>query len=241
MKVKSRSDITHFVLLNVLLCGILVCASGWIDAIAQPVSLIRYRSDTTSVVKRDLAFLVSRPFNHSQDSLLKNLNVLMAYEAYSYDNAIDYTTPIDKRVDIYTHKAQAEWLLGMFKLALLEHYIKMESGALPLLEKSVGHLDSTIYYYGKTNRYVLGQSLLVNRVDSAFAKIVLDDLKGYVNRMEQEQNMDALYGFNLKSRAEELFDTIRKGYKDEFINQSLTYWIMLGLKDESEPILIDQK
>jgi hypothetical protein len=200
---------------------------------AQPISLLRYRSDTTSVVKRALGDLVSRPFVPKHDTLLKHISVLMAYEAFSKSTAIDYTTPIDKKVDFYTHKAQSEWMLAIYKAALVEHYAKNESGVLPLLDKTIAHFDSSTYYYGKVNQYMVGQAKLINRVDSAFAQIIGDDLKGYIEKMQAAQNMDIIRGFTIKDRAEELFDTVRKEFPEEFVHQSLTYWIMMGFKDEN--------
>ncbi len=214
-----------------IFCFFLVWIGGELNA--QPISLLRYRSDTTSVVKRALGDLVSRPFVPKHDTLVKHISILMAYEAFSKSSTIDYTTPIDKKVDFYTHKAQSEWMLALYKASLIEHYAKMESGVLPLLDKTIAHFDSSTYYYGKVNQYMVGQAKLINRVDSAFAQIIGDDLKGYLEKMQAAQNMDLIRGFTIKARAEELFDTVRKEFPEEFVHQSLTYWIMMGFKDEN--------
>ena len=209
---------------------IIFCSS--LSLFAQPVSLFRYRSDTTSAVKQQMALLVSRPFAPEYDSVLKNLSLLMAYDTFSKSKRLDYTTPTHALADIYSHKAQSEWMLGMFKIAALPTLIRMESGVLPLLESSIGHLDSTVVFYGKVNKYMIGQGKSLNQIDSTFAKLIGDDVHQLLTRMEIDQNFEAARNFNLKARGLALFAILEKKFKKADVEQSLSYWLVSSLKDK---------
>lgn len=207
---------------------------GLISVTAQPISLIRYLSDTTSVVKQQMARLVSRPFAPEYDSVLKNISILLSYDTWSKTKPISYYTPEAEKADIYAHKAQSEWMLGFFKVSVLQEYLKMESGVLPLLQTSITHFDSTVVNYGKVNLYLVGQSRKINRIDSAFAKIVGDDLKEMYFRMEQEQNFEAARGFDIREKGLNLFEEVRHKYNQNDIEQSLTYWLVQSFARKDE-------
>lgn len=218
-----------------LVLGLIILS---VSAQSQPTSLFRYRSDTTSAVKRELAMLVSRPFSPQYDSVLKNISILMSYNIWSKSYRIDYATPIKDVVDITTHKAQSEWLLGMFKVAVLQDLIKMESGVLPLLDVSVAHLDTSAACFGRVNKYMVGQAKLINQIDSSFAKMIELDLKDLLKKIENEASFESAKQFDLKTRGYDLFALIEKKYSQNDIEQSLSYWLVSSLVGKNDENLI---
>lgn len=165
----------------------------------------------------------------------------MSYNIWSKSYRLDYTTPIKEAVDINTHRAQSEWLLGMFKVAVLQDFIKMESGVLPLLEVTIGHLDTSATCYGKVNQYMVGQSKSTNQIDSAFAKMIEIDLKDLLKKIEIESSFESAKQFDLKTRGHDLFAILEKRFSQNDIEQSLTYWLVISLEGKKDENLEKDK
>lgn len=206
------------------------CLPGW----SQPISLTRYYSDTTSIVKRELAKIASRPFQPNPDSLLNTISLLLSYQTWSKAQPIEYFTPTDVLADIYTHKAQSEWMLGMFKYALLPYFIQMESGLLPVMESSIANLDSTQIYFGRVNKYMVGLSLEINRVDSTFAALLNHNLKATFQDLKHQHNINSLMQFSPKEQIITTYDSIQMQFSKQMINQSLSKWFATGFLENQK-------
>ena len=202
-----------------------------LSAFAQPISLTRYLEDSTSVVKNELARIGSRPFDAHPDSIIKHIATVLSYQAWSKTKRIEYFTTTAEKADIYTHRAQSEWMLGMFKFAVLPSFVKSESGVLPILESGIAHFDSTQHYFGKVNQYLVGQALIINRVDSCYASLLDSKLLDLTQRIKKATNLNQMHEFRYFFEAINAFDSIRVRYPQSAIEYSMSYWFIEGLQD----------
>jgi hypothetical protein len=211
-----------------VLCFLFGCVSlGY----SQPVSLTRFLGDSSSVVKNELAKMAAQPFDAHADSIIKHIATLIAYQAWSKTKRIEYFTTPAEKADIYSDRAQSEWMLGMFKFAVLPYFVTMESGVLPVLESGIAHLDSTQYYFGKVNPYLVGQSLIINRIDSCYASLISSKLRDLTKKIKSDKNLLEMHKFQYFTEGINSFDSIRVRFPQTAIDQSLSLWFFEGLSD----------
>jgi hypothetical protein len=202
-----------------------------LDASSQPVSLTRYLEDSTSVVKNELARIGYRPFDAHADSIIKHIATVLSYQAWSKTKRIQYFTTPAEKAEIYTHRAQSEWMLGMFKYAVLPHFLETESGILPILESGIAHFDSTQHYFGKVNQYLVGQALVINRIDSCYASFLDSKLVDLTSNIKVATNLNQMHEFRYFFEAINAFDSIRVRFPQSAIQYSMSYWFVEGLQN----------
>jgi hypothetical protein len=139
--------------------------------------------DSSNVIMKRIERLREFDFPTSKDSVIRKIPIAQSYLDYTRSFSVTSSTTKSDAFVVFLNQANAYFLNGMLKSALLMHMQEMESGILPVAESAVSHLDSAVVYYTEASELAGKNQRLALQADRHMAGAISDSLKQIVQTM----------------------------------------------------------
>lgn len=193
-----------------------------------------YDLDTIPSLDNQLNDLLYEPFDDDPEAIMNYFNLLRAYEAWTEGRRIRDLTPLVERIDFLTDKARAEMLMGTFLSLILEEYIVMESGVLPITETAIARLDSANSRLTEVIRYGVEGTERLYQMDADFTSFISDTLKSIREVFQYQGISTAVIDYNPRRIIINSYNKARKDYPSHVYRRSLAYWFYESIADIDE-------
>ncbi len=193
--------------------------------------------DTIPTLDNLLAELLFDPFEDDPETIIENFNILLAYEAWTQNRARDTRTfiPLAEQLDRLTEQARSEMLIGVHLAIILEEYVVMESGVLPITDTAIARLDSAASRYREIIQFGVEGTEMLYQMDADFAELMSDSLKYLRSNFKNQSITMAASEYDPRRILSNSFNTARRDYPTHVYRRSLAWWFYESISEPEKP------